>query len=360
MHYEYKGHVHIHTVYSDGNKAHADIAEEAVAAGLDFVFITDHNVWVEGVEGYYGGETSGRALLLVGEEVHDVRRRPQANHCLVFGAEQELSQHGDNPQALIDTASAAGGFTFLAHPFEIGSPLGKSGELDAINWEEWDVQGYAGLEIWNYLSEFKSHLSGILAALRAAYSPERVITGPFHKTMSKWDELLSRGQRVSCIAGGDVHGGTYRLGPLTRTLFPYQFHFHTLNMHVLTPKPMSGEFDHDKKLLLSALGQGNGWVGYDAAGDTTGFRFSAQGLKQQAIMGSTLRPKKGSVTFQVTVPSVGHIQLIHNGRVVAETAGAPHLLHQASEPGSYRAQVFTRFAGRKRGWIYSNPIYLDQ
>jgi hypothetical protein len=360
MHYEYKGHVHIHTVYSDGNKAHADIAEEAIAAGLDFLITTDHNVWVEGVEGYYGDDKGGRVLLLVGEEVHDVRRQPNANHCLVFGAEQELSLLGADPQALIDAANALGGFTFLAHPFEIGSPLGKGGELDAINWEEWDVQGYTGLEIWNYLSEFKSHVSGVAAAVRAAYSPEGVITGPFSETVNKWDELLSRGERVSCICGGDVHCGTHSLGPFTRTLFPYGFHFRTLNMHILSSKAMVGEFDHDKQLVLNALKRGNGWVGYDAAGDTTGFRFSAQGLKQQAIMGNTLRPKKGSVTFQITVPAVGHVQLICNGKVVAEEAGTPHLLYQTSEPGPYRVQVFTRFAGRKRGWIYSNPIYLER
>jgi hypothetical protein len=360
MHYEYKGHVHIHTVYSDGNKAHADIAEEAIAAGLDFLITTDHNVWVEDVEGYYGDDKGGRVLLLVGEEVHDVRRQPNANHCLVFGAEQELSLLGADPQALIDAANALGGFTFLAHPFEIGSPLGKGGELDAINWEEWDVQGYTGLEIWNYLSEFKSHVSGVAAAVRAAYSPEGVITGPFSKTVNKWDELLSRGERVSCICGGDVHCGTHSLGPFTRTLFPYGFHFRTLNMHILSSKAMVGEFDHDKQLVLNALKRGNGWVGYDAAGDTTGFRFSAQGLKQQAIMGNTLRPKKGSVTFQITVPAAGHVQLICNGKVVAEEAGTPHLLYQTSEPGPYRVQVFTRFAGRKRGWIYSNPIYLER
>jgi hypothetical protein len=57
---------------------------------------------------------------------------------------------------------------------------------------------------------------------------------------------------------------------------------------------------------------------------------------------------------------VGHVQLICNGKVVAEEAGTPHLLYQTSEPGPYRVQVFTRFAGRKRGWIYSNPIYLER
>lgn len=358
MHYEYRGHLHIHTSYSDGSKLHADIALDAVAAGLDFIVVTDHNVWVDGLEGYYGDEKGDQVLLLVGQEVHDARRQPQGNHCLVLGAERELSSYAADPQVLIDTANAAGGFCILAHPFEIGSPLGIGGELNALSWESWEVDGFAGLEIWNYLSEFKSHLTSKAAAVRASHRPEQFITGPFQRTMTKWDELLSDGRRVGCIAGGDIHGGTHSLGPLKRVVFPYEFQFRALNTHILTTKPLSGDLDHDKKLVLTALRNGNAWVGYDAAGDTTGFRFSAQGLKKQATMGDEIRPKRGGATFQVTIPSVGHIRLICNGEVAAESAGASHLLHRTEQPGAYRAEVFARFAGRKRGWIYSNPIYL--
>ncbi len=358
MHYEYRGHLHIHTSYSDGSKLHADIADDAIAAGLDFLIVTDHNVWVDGLEGYYEDEKGNRTLLLVGEEVHDARRRPAGNHCLVFGADREVSPHAADPQTLIDTVNAMGGFCFIAHPFEIGSPLSFGGELDALDWVSWNVQNYTGLEIWNYLSEFKSHLTSKTAAVRAALYPNRYITGPLRKTLAKWDELLVSGRKVCCIGGGDVHGGTYSLGPLTREVFPYEFQFAALNTHILTSKPLSGELEHDKQLVLQALRQGNAWVAYNAAGDTAGFRFSAQGLKRQAIMGEELQPKRGGATFQVTIPSVGHIRLLCNGEVAAESVGTPHLLYRADQPGVYRVEVFTHFAGRKRGWIYSNPIYL--
>ena len=58
------GNMHMHTLYSDGEKWHADIAEDAIAAGLDFIIVTDHNVLVQGVEGYYENE-NGRLLLAV-------------------------------------------------------------------------------------------------------------------------------------------------------------------------------------------------------------------------------------------------------------------------------------------------------
>ena len=86
--FEITGNLHIHTPYSDGAKWHAEIAEEAVAAGLDFIIVTDHNIWVDGVEGYYQCGDD-KVLLLVGEEVHNPRRDPQASHFLVFGADRQ-------------------------------------------------------------------------------------------------------------------------------------------------------------------------------------------------------------------------------------------------------------------------------
>ena len=51
--FELTGNMHMHTPYSDGEKWHVDIAEDAIKAGLDFIIVTDHNIWVDGVEGYY-------------------------------------------------------------------------------------------------------------------------------------------------------------------------------------------------------------------------------------------------------------------------------------------------------------------
>ena len=110
--HEYAGNLHIHTRYSDGEKWHKELAHDAARAGLDFIVVTDHNVWVQGVEGYYDFP-EGRVLLLTGEEVHDPRRRPQANHFLVYGTEQEMSPYAREPQELIQATNTAGGCGFL-------------------------------------------------------------------------------------------------------------------------------------------------------------------------------------------------------------------------------------------------------
>ena len=62
--------LHMHTRYSDGTGSHADIASAALRAGLDAVIVTDHNVLVQGIEGYVR-QGRRRVLVLVGEEVHD-------------------------------------------------------------------------------------------------------------------------------------------------------------------------------------------------------------------------------------------------------------------------------------------------
>jgi predicted metal-dependent phosphoesterase TrpH len=81
--------LHMHTRYSDGSGTHKDIARAALKTGLDVVIVTDHNVLVHGMEGYYK-EKNKRVLMLIGEEIHDQDRDPQKNHLLAFGTGREL------------------------------------------------------------------------------------------------------------------------------------------------------------------------------------------------------------------------------------------------------------------------------
>jgi hypothetical protein len=345
--FEYTGNLHVHTSYSDGVAPHARVARAATEAGVDFVIVTDHNVWVSGCEGYYDG-----VLLLVGEEVHDVRRLPQANHLLVFGAEAEVVLHASSPQGLIDEVNRLGGFCFLAHPFERGGLDG----LEPIPWEDWDVSGYVGLEVWNYMSEFKALSRSRLRAVYYAYFPERGIRGPFRETLSRWDRLLAAGQRVSAIGGSDAHGRTYSMGPLNRVLFPYEHLFRCVNTHVLTERPLNGVLAHDRPLIYDALRAGRTWVGYDLLFPTTGFRFQARSGANSALMGGEL-VRAGAAVLEVHVPARADVRLLCEGRVVAR-AVANTLKHTTVETGAYRVEVLARYRRGLRGWIFSNPIYV--
>jgi hypothetical protein len=347
--YEYVGNPHVHTPYSDGTALHAAVAEAASQAGLDFVIVTDHNIWVDGVEGYYDD-----VLLLVGEELHDVRCRPQANHLLAFNAEAELAPLTSDAQDLIDGVREEGGFCYMAHPFERSSSIKT--ELNAIPWTAWEVEGYTGIELWNYMSEFKGLLRNSLWAIFYAFFPGIGIRGPYRATLEKWDELLADGNRVAAIGGADAHGKTYSIGPLSRVVFPYDFLFQCVNTHVLTDVPFSGELAHDKALIYAALRAGRTWVGYDLPASTSGFRFQARSVANEALMGEEL-VRTGATVFEIETPEPADIRLIRNGEPIARSRRRT-LRHTTACPGTYRVEVYRRYRLERRGWIFSSPIYV--
>jgi hypothetical protein len=353
--HEYVGNLHMHTPYSDGEASHAEIAAAAIRVNLDFVVVTDHNLWVDGVQGYYGGQANRRVLLLTGEEVHDRRREPQANHLLVYGVEHELVSYASRPQTLINQIIEADeGVCYLAHPVDPPADLFHE---PGLPWEDWDVQGYTGLELWNYMSEFKTYLTSKLSAVRAALNPDRYISGPFPETLALWDRLLAEGRRVRVIGGADAHGTRYSMGPISRVIFPYDFLFRCVNTHILTPRAFSGDYEHDRALILQSLRDGHAFVGYDWPAPTRGFRFSAQGHNFSTIMGGWIRIGHG-VTLQMVSPRVADMRLIKDGQIVARETEGTHRTYIASDPGVYRVEIYIQYKGQSRGWIFSNPIFV--
>ncbi len=351
--HEYVINLHMHTPYSDGHGTHEQIAQAAIQAGLDAVIVTDHNVWVQGPEGYYGQDDQ-RVLMLIGEEIHDPARQPQKNHLLVFGADRELAPLAQDPQRLINSAKEAGGLTFLAHPYDPAAPV--FGKID-LSWVDWDVHGYTGIELWNAMTEFKSLLKGKLQAIYYAYNPKAFAQKPFEKTLQKWDTLLKNGQRVVAIGGSDAHAMVGRLGLLQQTLFPYEFLFRAVNTHIFTSKPFSGDARKDRELVLEALGRGHAFVGYDLPASTRGFRFKAQGLGQNAWMGDEISAKNG-VTLQMRLPQRAEYRLLHDGEVIKSAQHNDTCTHITTKPGAYRVECYLPYRGKRRGWIYSNPIYV--
>jgi len=351
---EYVGNLHVHTPYSDGEGSHADVAEAALLAGLDFVIFTDHNVLVQGIDGYYGDDERGYVLLLGGEEVHDVTRQPQANHLLVYGAGQEIAPYAQNLQGLINAVTHLGGLCFIAHPDDRAVPwLRESG----IRWVDRAATGFTGLEIWNLMSGFKNYLQRPREATRNVFRPEDVVVGPEPSTLALWDELLAQGRRVVGIGGADAHGTRYRAGPLAHTVFPYDFLFNCVNTHLVTKQPFVGDLDADRAQVYDALREGRAFVGYDIPGPTRGFRYTAQGQNASAVLGESIRLGHG-VTLQTLIPARARIRIVCRGEVAAEEANVENLTHVVRQPGAYRVEVWRGYRGAERAWILSNPIYV--
>lgn len=345
--------LHMHTRYSDGSGTHKDIAAAALKTDVDVVIVTDHNILVHGFEGYYK-EKNKKILMLIGEEVHDQARDPQKNHLLVFDANREMATFADSPQNLIDQVRESGGLSFLAHPDD---PEAKAFKETDISWEDWSVRNYTGIELWNALSELKTVVPTLLHGAFYAFFPAFVASQPIPNTLARWDELLASGNKVVAIGGSDAHALHMNLGPIHRVIFPYEFHFRTVNTHALLSGPLSGDVTSDKALLYKALAAGHCFVGYDLPAPTNGFRFSAQGRESTAIMGDEI-PAKFGVTLQAKVPSHAEIRLLKDGQVIQTWNNQLSCTHITSEPGVYRIEAYRQYLGKKRGWIYSNPIYV--
>ncbi len=345
--------LHMHTRYSDGSGTHKDIARAALKTGVDVVIVTDHNILVQGMEGYYR-EKNKRVLMLIGEEIHDQDRDPQKNHLLVFGAGRELATFADDPQLLIDQVRESGGLAFIAHPNDPAAPTFN--ETD-ISWVDWSVQNYTGIELWNALSELKTVVPTKLHGLLYAYFPALIANQPIPATINKWDELLSAGRRVVAIGGSDAHAMRMSMGPLSRIIFPYEFHFRAVNTHVILTEPLTGDSIVDRKLVYDAMGNGHAFVGYDLSASTKGFRFTAQGREKTVIMGEEI-PAKGGVTLQGRLPFTAEVRLIKDGQLLYKWNSQTACTYITTEPGVYRIEAHKNYLGKKRGWIYSNPIYL--
>ncbi len=358
--HEYTANFHQHTVYSDGAGTHSELIRAGQAAGLDVMVFTDHNIYVPDKEGWYDG-----LLALMGIEVNDITQSPEHSHFLALGVDRDLGKYAATPQALIDKVNDIGGVGFIAHPFERAAPLFGEGK---IPWKHWDVQGYTGLELWNYMSEFKSFLTSKPRAIHAAFSPDRFITAPFPETLAHWDNLTRSGQKVVAIGSSDAHGQAYSMGPITRTVFPYKNLFAAVRTHLLMPERLSKDVATAKQQVLDTLRAGHCFVAYDHIGDTTGFSFTAQNADDQMIFSdaATNIAMQGDdialgnlnmLAFNISVPRRAEIRLIKDGIVVATERGES-MQYMASEPGVYRVECYKVWKTKWRGWIFSNPIYV--
>ncbi|HUH68677.1 MAG TPA: CehA/McbA family metallohydrolase [Mycobacterium sp.] len=168
----YRGDLHLHTVYSDGERHPGELVSAAHAGGLDFIVSTDHNT--NAANRVWPVCRTGSLLVVPGEEV-----TTRHGHWLAVG----LSTHawvdwrygprdGVFPRFAAEVREA-GGLVVAAHP---AVPLPGSA---------WEF-GFAhvdALEVWNGRWNFDDELS-----------------------LRIWQRLLRQGRRVVAVGGSDSHG----------------------------------------------------------------------------------------------------------------------------------------------------------
>ncbi|HWV24693.1 MAG TPA: CehA/McbA family metallohydrolase [Thermomicrobiales bacterium] len=175
----YRGDLHMHTVYSDGDSYPHEAAAVAYQSGLDFYGITDHNRARSPIDLVPQGD--GWPVLVPGVEV-----TTYAGHFNVWGTDRWYdfrNPTAEGIQAAVDAARADGGLISKNHPKPYGPP-----------WEYAEVTGFDCIEPWNgwwgYLNNVSTgYWADALAAADASSWPVGVCGSDTHKNHVKSDMM---------------------------------------------------------------------------------------------------------------------------------------------------------------------------
>jgi len=349
--HDYAGVIHFHSNYSfDGRSSVSEILAAAAENGLDFLMLTDHfNLGARdaGLEGWHGG-----TLLIVGEEIS----LTQYNHYLAFGLREpvNLDRAEASPQRVIDKVCEEGGFGFIAHPDHEGT---KMFHVKPFPWVDWEVTGYAGMGIWDFMTDWQSSLKGYGEALLGYLWPALFLKGPRGVTLRRWDDL-NRESRVVGIGELDNHNTQKRILGLDLDIFPFRKAFRFVRTHLLTEKPLEKEGLKDVETLFNALKKGRAYVAQEYFRRAIGFSFVITDGAQEASLGDEFFLDR-EATLKTVLPCPGKLQIMRNGELFREAMGES-LECAVTQGGIYRVEAYLKALGKYRPWIFSNPIYVRQ
>ncbi len=352
--HEYTGVIHIHSEYSfDGRTPVSEMIRAARMSGVHFLALTDHacvTARERGWEGWHDG-----VLVIVGQEIS-----PRFNHYLAFGSCGTVDIPDDTegvaPQSYIDRVHEAGGIGFIAHPDHRGAPVFH---VKHYPWTDWDVSGFTGIGIWDFMTDWQQSLTGQFLAFASYLMPALFLRGPERETLARWD-ALGRERRIPGIGECDNHDTKKQWFGVTLPVFPFSRVLPILRTHILTEEPLSGEPGPAVVTVLEALEQGRSFVANDWLKPSVGFRFYAERPGGIVVMGGEVPFRLAEkCVLHVQAPGVARIRLLRDGRTIREERGRS-LSVPAPGPGVYRVEVDRWAWGRRRPWIYSNPVYLRE
>jgi hypothetical protein len=348
--YDYTGVIHFHSKYSyDGYASVSSIIKDAEDCDVDFLMLSDHDHLKARDEGWEGWQ--GKTLLIVGQEVS-----PRFNHYLAFNIPSPVyfadDPEGICPQRYMDEVRKKGGFGIIAHPDHEGAPMFH---VKHYCWNDWNVSGYAGISIWDFMTDWQKSLNGYLRILMSFLFPAYFLKGPRQVTLDRWDQLNAI-QKTVGIGELDNHASIKKLLGIPLIAFPFKKAFRFVRTHVLTDTPFSGNTRQDIDLVFRTLLYGRCYFALDYFCKSSGFVFRMDQDGRTFFMGDSLM-LSGPTQLTVAVPRKALIRVIRNG---AEWMKAQTTCLEASiaQPGVYRVEAFLKSMGRYRPWIFSNPIFV--
>ncbi|ACB86371.1 PHP domain-containing protein [Natranaerobius thermophilus] len=348
--YVYKGNIHIHTKYSDGTSTIEEIAEKAKKRNLDFIIINDHRHLLgkqRRLEGYYHD-----VLVIIGSEIN-----LEKNHYLAIGIDEEIPRNEDNPQEVIDEVNRQGGIGFIAHPYEKGSPLVRNNRT--YPWTDWDAQGFTGMEIINYSSQWRDGIDSKLQGLYANFiNDQAYFKFPNKEAFEKWMELTKE-RRIVGIVGSDAHAPILSKFYFSITVLSYDYLFRCSNNYIYLEEPLSEEYVTAKQQVLNALSRGNLYICHDRKDSGDGLvAYLKSSDNHRFFPGSKLN--SGTYTlvcqFKEFVPSKTKLKLhmYRDGHLISEYP-FPFREKIRFKQGTYHLVISHP---RDENWIILNPFYM--
>ena len=346
--FEYAGAIHIHSHCSDGSGSLKTIVKAARRAGAHFIVISDHNNMK--IKRERRSAWSDDVLVIVGEEIS-----PRYNHYLALGIQDEIPPNQESAQANIDAVASQGGVGFISHPFATHKAQPTCKRLDKLlgldvtvyPWDDLDVEGFDGIEVWQYMYDWVKHVN-TFNAVTHAIAPGRFITGPDHRALAMWDAVNLK-RKVVGIGTLDAHAKPRVLGMFKAC--SYRYLFSTIRTHILLPKELTGDAEEDEAEVIASLRYGSCFIANDSLADASGFGFQIRSGGFRYQMGDEC-PLYNAELF-VVLPRDGEIRILCNGLLIFSREGGS-LCMPISHAGNYRIEA--RLNGRP--WIYSNMIYV--
>ena len=308
----YRGDLHLHTVYSDGERHPGELVSDAQAGGLDFIVSTEHNT--NAANRVWPMCRTGSLLVIPGEEV-----TTRHGHWLAVGLPGRAWvdwRYGPRDRVFPRFAAEvreAGGLVVAAHP---AVPLpGSAWEFGFA-----DVQA---LEVWNGRWNVDDELS-----------------------LRIWQRLLRRGRRVVAVGGSDSHGRHQRVGsPQTAV------HAHELSVPA----------------IVDGLRRGRSYVVRSSGVACELTASCAGGGAHAAGPGQTLRvPPQTAVTVTAVIsgaPGTNAVLVTAAGRAgrAAVTSGRARLQWELNASARFvRLEVREAQRGRPGAMIaLTNPVWLE-
>jgi hypothetical protein len=217
------------------------------------------------------------------------------------------------------------------------------------------VDGYTGLGVWDFMTDWQSRLNGYSSALLSYCFPAYRLRGPKKETLKRWDEL-NRTRKVVGIGELDNHETVKEMFGFEFYIFPFSKAFRFIRTHIVTEAKFLDEDELDREIILSALRRGRAYVALEYFEKARGFSFVVMDESEVATMGDEFFIDDMAI-IQIELPRKGKIRLIKDGKLFRESVGV-EMVCGIDEPGVYRVEAYHWKALKYRPWIFSNPIYV--